>query len=173
MLDHLWAGWRMAYVSSSSDGDPTTSLVGPVGTDECVFCSILAADASDEDRLVVSRSERVLTMLNAFPYASGHLMVMPTRHLSALEDLDDEESAELWTGVRRAVTALKSAYGPDGFNVGANLGRAAGAGIPDHLHVHIVPRWIGDTNFTTTTASLRVLPEALLDSYERVRKAWP
>lgn len=172
MLDRLWAGWRMSYVSSATDA-AANSHVGPLGEEECVFCAILAAEASDEERLVVWRSERVLAMLNAFPYASGHLMVMPVRHLSALDELDEDEALELWHGVHLAVSALKNAYGPDGFNIGANFGRAAGAGIPDHLHVHAVPRWIGDTNFTTATASLRVLPEALPDSYERVRKAWP
>ncbi len=167
-LDQLWAGWRMAYVSSAGSEPAAGALAGS----ECVFCSIFGASLDDAARMVVWRGERVLAMLNAFPYASGHLMVMPVRHVRELEELEGDEAAELWEGVRRAVAALKRAYRPDGCNLGVNLGRAAGAGIPDHLHVHVVPRWVGDTNFMTATASVRVLPEALPDSYGRLSRAW-
>jgi ATP adenylyltransferase len=171
-LDHLWAGWRMAYVSSVDTEGPQHAVVGALPDDACVFCAVLEADASDEDKLVVFQGDHVVTMLNAFPYACGHLMVMPRRHARDLEELSDPEATELWRSVHRAVATLKAAYQPDGCNLGVNLGRAGGAGIPGHLHVHAVPRWIGDTNFMTATASARVLPEALGDSWKRVRDAW-
>jgi len=159
----------MAYVAEA--GAP-----GSAASDrsaECVFCGLLAADVSDEERLVVWRGERCVAMLNAYPYASGHLLVMPSRHVRELDGLAAEEAGEMWSAVHDAVAALGAAYAPDGCNLGVNLGRAAGAGIPGHLHVHVVPRWIGDTNFMTTSASTRVLPEALPDSWRRLRSAWP
>lgn len=168
----LWAGWRMPYVSGVSTEEPQQGIVGELGPQECVFCAILAAEATDEEKLVVWQGSEVVGLLNAYPYASGHLMVMPRRHLRELDELDSAEGAELWEGVRRAVAALKEAYRPDGCNVGINLGRAAGAGIPGHLHVHVVPRWIGDTNFMSATAEVRVLPEALGDTFARLRAAW-
>lgn len=181
-LDHLWAGWRMPYVSTvaSEAGveelPAETQAAGAVGAApppvECVFCAIASLEAGPDERLVVHDGPLVFAILNAYPYASGHLMVMPRRHLRDLEELTEAEEAELWPTVRRAVAALKAAYSPDGCNVGLNLGRAAGAGIPGHLHVHAVPRWIGDTNFMTATASVRVLPEALTDSAARIRDAW-
>ena len=112
-------------------------------------------------------------MLNVFPYTSGHLMVLPRRAVAELSGLTDEEYLELWATVRDAVAAVETALDPGGVNVGVNLGRAAGAGIPGHLHVHVVPRWSGDTNFTTTVANVRVLPEALEESWRRLREAWP
>lgn len=183
-LDHLWAGWRSAYVDSFGEsgtgGDPSASLpprlaavTADLGPADCVFCAIFAAEVSDEERLVVWRGAEVLAILNAYPYASGHLMVMPMRHLRDLEELTPSESQELWGATLQAVGALKAAYRPDGLNLGVNLGRAAGAGIPGHLHLHVVPRWGGDTNFMTSAASVRVLPEALPVSYARLRSAWP
>jgi ATP adenylyltransferase len=115
----------------------------------------------------------VYAVLNAYPYASGHLMVVPVAHLGAMAELNDEVGAELWSGLRRGVAALESALAPEGINLGANLGRAAGAGIPRHLHVHAVPRWAGDTNFMTAVAGTRVLPEALAVTWERLHRAWP
>lgn len=165
-LEHLWAGWRMAYVTGASDHDDEAT------EDSCVFCALLQADLDDAGRLVVWRSEDIVAMLNAFPYASGHLMVMPTRHVRELNELSPAESTGLWEGVCLATEAVKDAYRPDGCNLGVNLGRAAGAGIPGHLHVHVVPRWIGDTNFTTAIAGVRVLPEALLDSFTRLQAAF-
>ena len=111
-------------------------------------------------------------VLNAYPYTSGHVLVMPRRHVRELGDLTSEEAAGLWAAVHKGVAAVKAAYHPDGLNLGLNLGRAAGAGIPAHLHVHIVPRWLGDTNFMTATAEVRVLPEALPVSWQRLRAAW-
>jgi ATP adenylyltransferase len=165
-LDHLWAGWRSPYVVDG--GDPSEGD-GPPG---CVFCRILASEASDEERFVVASGQTMAVMLNAYPYTSGHLMVMPKRHARELEELSAVESTEMWSTVTAAVGALKRAYKPEGINVGINLGRAAGAGIPAHLHVHAVPRWMGDSNFMTATASARVLPESLPDSWRRLRDAW-
>jgi ATP adenylyltransferase len=157
-LDRLWAGWRAGYVSS---GEP------PPG-DGCVLCRVL-----EEASAVVWRGERAAVVLNAYPYTSGHVMVMPVRHTSELEDLEGAEAAELWSAVTASVRALKAAYRPHGLNVGANLGRSAGAGLPDHLHLHVLPRWDGDTNFMTSVAETRVLPESLDATAERLREAWP
>jgi len=148
----------------------------------CVFCEIAsgraaaawsAGGAGAGPPFILWRGERVLAMLNAYPYAPGHLMVLPSRHVGDLELLEAEESAELWGATQDGVRALKAAYHPDGLNLGINLGRAAGAGIPAHLHIHVVPRWLGDTNFTTAVASLRVLPEPMPESWEKLRAAWP
>lgn len=167
-LDHLWAGWRAGYVSSFEDGPATDS-----GEQECIFCAILATPArSDRERLVVFSGETVVAILNAYPYAPGHVMVMPRRHLRRLDELSPQESTDLWESLRAAVRAIEAAYRPEGCNVGANLGRAAGAGIPDHLHLHAVPRWVGDTNFMTSLAGVRVLPEPLDLTWERIHSAW-
>jgi len=176
-FDHLWAGWRSAYVTSVSDafGPPEELALAPgkeTTAEECVFCRLLAPVAADE-HFVVFRGPRTAAILNAYPYASGHLLVLPTRHLRRITELEEAESAELWATTRDATVALERAYEPDGLNLGANLGRAAGAGLPDHLHLHVLPRWVGDTNFMTTVASVRVLPEALSDSFSRIVAAWP
>jgi len=141
--------------------------------DGCVFCRILASDEPGERTQIVRRDAFCAVVLNAYPYTSGHLMVMPVRHVGELEELDPDEATGVWRELSAAVRALKSAYSPDGLNVGANLGRSAGAGVPGHLHMHCVPRWNGDTNFMTTIAESRILPEALPVTYEKIRKAWP
>jgi ATP adenylyltransferase len=140
-----------------------------------VFDSILASGKPDRETHIVWRHPDGLAfaILNAYPYTSGHLMVMPIRHVGDLEGLTAAESAAVWDGLSMAVRAIKSAYRPDGLNVGANLGRSAGAGIPDHFHLHALPRWNGDTNFMTAVADTRVLPEALSDSADKLRAAWP
>ena len=165
-LERLWAGWRSPYVETGGS-DPGG------GEAECVFCRILASGETGEQTYVVWRDEQSAVLLNAYPYVSGHLMVMPVRHVGELEELTAEETAALWSTVTAGVQALKAAYQPDGLNIGVNLGRSAGAGIPGHLHVHVLPRWSGDTNFMTTIAESRVLPEALPITYEKVRVAWP
>jgi ATP adenylyltransferase len=164
-LDHLWAGWRTPYVESAAD-TPEEEATSP-------FISILASGSPDDESHIVWRGTCCFAILNAFPYTSGHLMVMPYREVGTLEELTTPEHAELWDGVTRAVLALKAAYRPDGVNVGVNLGRAAGAGVPSHLHVHVLPRWSGDTNFMTAVAEVRVIPEALSASAAKVRAAWP
>ena len=163
-MERLWAGWRTEYVSSAGDTGPSD--------EGCVFCRILDSGEPDEVTKVVWRGDGVVALLNAYPYASGHLMVMPTRHVGELEALTDEEGQQVWRGVTAATRALKAAYSPDGINVGANLGRAAGAGVPGHFHVHLLPRWVGDTNFMTSVAEVRVMPESLDATWEKVRKAW-
>ena len=163
-LDRLWAGWRGEYVAGAAD------LPG----DACVLCRIVAGGPEeDEERGVVWRGDRCAVVLNAYPYTTGHVMVLPLRHAAELEDLDGDESVALWSAAVDAVAALKAAYRPGGVNLGANLGRAAGAGVPGHLHLHALPRWDGDTNFMTSVAETRVLPEALPTTWRKVREAWP
>ena len=166
-LEQLWAGWRNEYVSAASD----SARSGADG--ECVFCRIAAAGEATAESGVVWRGERVLAVLNAYPYASGHLLVLPLRHVGDLAELGPEESGELWEATRASVEAITAAYVPDGVNLGANLGRAAGAGIPGHLHLHAVPRWAGDTNFMTSVAGVRVIPESLTDAWRKLHEAWP
>ncbi|MDQ1372833.1 MAG: adenylyltransferase [Actinomycetota bacterium] len=163
MLDRLWAGWRSQYIASSGADS---------GDDGCVLCRVLA-HPDEREALVVWRGEHAAVILNAYPYTSGHVMVLPLRHVGDLEDLDGAEASELWAGAADAVRAIKQAYEPGGLNLGANLGRAAGAGVPGHLHVHVLPRWSGDTNFMTSVAEARVLPEPLSESYDKVKAAWP
>lgn len=170
-LERWWAGWRMDYIRAAverradQEPDPEDGLT--------LFERILHSGLPDEETYVLTRGDHAFALLNAFPYNSGHLMVLPNRAVADLESLDDEEAAELWSTVSDAVAAIKAAYEPDGVNVGANLGRGAGAGVPDHLHVHCVPRWGGDTNFMTVIAETRVLPEALDVTWRRLRDAWP
>jgi ATP adenylyltransferase len=164
-LDRLWAGWRSAYVTEVAGHE------NEAAREECIFCALAAATADTGQ--VLARGRYVFALLNAYPYNSGHLMVAPLRHEGNLEALTDDESAELMEFIVDGVRAVKGAYSPDGVNVGMNLGRAAGAGIPDHLHVHVLPRWEADTNFMTTAAEARVLPEALSVTHERLESAWP
>jgi ATP adenylyltransferase len=173
-LDHLWAGWRRAYIDSVAGDDvaerATASGDAPEGS---LFERILCSDRDDEACYVVHRGRRCSSLLNAYPYTSGHLLVLPNRAVATLGELEPDEFAELWEEVRDGVTAIEAAYRCDGVNVGMNLGRAAGAGVPDHLHVHALPRWSGDTNFMTAVADTRVLPEPLAVSWQKLRQAWP
>ena len=161
----MWAGWRTAYVAAAGNGE----LVG----EGSVFRRILASGLSDEESYIVWRGEQTFAILNAYPYTSGHVLVMPYREVAELEGLDDAEASELWAGVRAGVVAVKKAYGAQGVNVGINLGEAAGAGVPSHLHVHVLPRWSADSNFMTSIAETRVLPEPLPTTWRKVRDAWP
>ncbi len=140
---------------------------------DCVFCRLAASGPPSEDNLVVWRGETTFVVLNAYPYASGHVLVLPLRHVASLTDLTAEESAALWAATQSAVEAIETAYEPDGLNMGANLGREAGAGLPSHVHLHVLPRWSGDTNFMTTVAETRVMPETLQLSWKRLTDAWP
>ena len=174
--ENLWAGWRSAYVATVAAGEHPEPVEDVAGGDghavACVFCRILATDAPDEVRHVVRTGELTTVILNAFPYVSGHVLVMPLRHVGDLEELEQAERAEMWGLVSEAVAALRSAYEPDGFNIGLNLGRAAGAGIPGHLHVHVMPRWVGDTNFMAVAAGVRVMPETLEDTWRKLHDNW-
>jgi ATP adenylyltransferase len=163
-LDRLWAGWRSRYIEDADADDKAD--------DECVLCRVLD-HGDDREAQVVWRGAHAAVILNAYPYTSGHVMALPTRHVGDLEALDAEESAALWAATNDAVRAVKAAYGPQGLNMGANLGRAGGAGVPGHLHVHVLPRWAGDTNFMTSVAEARVLPEPLSDTYDKLKAAWP
>ena len=164
-LERIWAGWRSSYVSNVANVD-----VSP--DDACVFCRLAEAD-DRKAALVLERTDTTLTAMNLYPYGSGHLLVAPRRHVADLEALTDDEAGTFVAAQQRAIRALKAAYGPDGLNLGANLGRAAGAGIPSHLHMHLLPRWSGDTNFMTSIADTRVLPESLVETWAKVRAAWP
>jgi ATP adenylyltransferase len=155
----LWAPWRLEYVKSADEQEG------------CFFC--LAATGDDGDTLVVHRGEAALVLLNKFPYASGHVLVAPARHVAEFGELTDEETLEVHRLAAAAIGALAQTYGPQGYNVGWNLGRIAGAGVVDHVHLHVVPRWAGDTNFMPVLADVKVLPEHLSESRRRLAEAWP
>src|SRR5262249_2900209 len=139
--------------------------------DECLFCALAAADP--RDALVLARHELAFVVMNAYPYTSGHMMVAPVAHEGTLASLGRAEAAAVMALTQDATAALDRAYTPDGVNVGVNIGRAAGAGIPGHVHVHVLPRWAGDTNFMTSVAEARVLPEPLSTGYDKLLAAWP
>ncbi len=159
MTKPLWAPWRLEYVQSADD-EPG-----------CVFCTALTGD--DVERLVVHRGRSAFVLLNKFPYASGHVMVAPIRHVGEFGDLRDEEVLEIHGLAQRSLRALREVYSPDGFNLGWNLGRVAGAGVVDHVHLHVVPRWAGDTNFMPVLADVKVLPEHLTETRGRLAEVWP
>jgi ATP adenylyltransferase len=162
--ERLWNGWRAAYVSSVPEDSEEAGSV---------FNAILHSGLSDEEANIVHRGTHVFAILNAFPYATGHVLAMPYREVADLEDLTVEEATELWVTVTDAVRAVRTAYQPGGVNVGINLGRPAGGSVSEHVHVHVVPRWIGDGNFMTAIANTRTLPEALSDTAAKLRAAWP
>jgi ATP adenylyltransferase len=164
-LERLWAGWRTTYI------DGVATQPAPAGDHDCLFERL--AREPDDVSLVLARNAHAFAVMNAYPYTSGHLMVAPLRHESTLAGLSRDEAASLMELVQDANAAVLAAYSPDGINVGANIGRAAGAGVPGHVHVHVLPRWSGDTNFMTTIAEARVLPEPLTKSYEKLLAAWP
>ena len=166
MLERLWSGWRSTYVSSV--GVPDTD-----GDARSVFTRILASGLPDSETNVLHRGARCFAILNAYPYATGHTLVLPYREVAELEDLTADETVELWSTVTDAVRAIKAAYRPGGVNVGINLGQPAGGSVSQHLHVHAVPRWVGDGNFMLAVANTRTLPEALVDTAGRLRAAWP
>ena len=170
-LEHLWAGWRREYIVEATQRE----RAGARAHDEadCVFCRLAASGPPSEENLVVWRGELTFVVMNAYPYASGHVMVLPLRHVGPLSGLTEGESAELWSATQRAAASIEKAYEPDGLNMGANLGQAAGAGLPGHIHIHVLPRWSGDTNFMTSVAGTRVMPETLQPSWKRLTDAWP
>jgi ATP adenylyltransferase len=170
-LENLWAGWRSDYIIEATARERADGFSHDAAS--CVFCRLAESGAPSPDNLVVWRGELAFVVMNAYPYASGHLLVMPVRHVDALGELTPGESAALWSGVQVSVAALEAAYQPDGLNVGANLGRAAGAGLPAHVHFHVLPRWSGDTNFMTSVAQTRVMPETLEQAWKKVTGSWP
>jgi ATP adenylyltransferase len=158
-MEHMWAPWRMRYVESAKDSR----------FDGCFLCDKPKED-KDVDNYILYRGAQSFIIMNSFPYNPGHLMVSPYRHTGKLEELTDEERNELFAVVKKGVMLLKKVLNPDGLNIGINIGRVAGAGILDHIHVHIVPRWNGDTNFMPVMADVRVVSEALADSYSKLKK---
>ena len=153
----LWAGWRSDYVRNAEDLDAAG----------CLFCRL--ADLSDEEALVLERRDHAFSVLNRYPYTTGHLMVAPYRHVATPADLDEMERLDAWELVARSQRALETAMRPAGFNLGANVGKVAGAGVPGHFHLHLVPRWAGDTNFMSTVGGTRVVPEDLDETWRRLR----
>lgn len=146
-------------------------IIDPNKEDSCVFCQVQTQTDSVEN-LVVFRGQRSFVILNRFPYTSGHLMIVPNEHWSTLDDLDPETRSEIMEMASQATQVLKEIYHPEGFNVGINIGEAAGAGITNHIHLHVVPRWQGDTNFMSTLGQTRVLPQILEDTYQQVKAIW-
>ncbi len=159
MAKQLWAPWRLEYVQQADDQPG------------CIFCNAVAGD--DEEHLVVRRDDAALVLLNKFPYSSGHLMIAPMRHTGELAALSPEEVIAIHRLAAAALGTLAQAFRADGYNLGWNIGRVAGAGVVDHLHLHVVPRWAGDTNFMPVLADVKVLPEALEDTRRKLAEAWP
>jgi ATP adenylyltransferase len=158
-MERLWAPWRMEYIS----GEPRPG---------CLFCRVLEHPDDKDSELVVWRPEGAIVLLNRFPYNPGHAMVAPAAHVGELEALDDEPTTQLMRALKRTIGVLKGSMSPEGFNIGANVGRVAGAGIPDHIHLHVVPRWNGDTNFMPVLADVKVVNEHLLQTAAKLREAF-
>ena len=158
-MDHIWTPWRMKYIQQNNQDDG------------CIFC--LAANGEDDrENLIFYRGGNAFMILNRYPYTSGHVMCVPYAHEARLRDVTKETRGELMEMVNKAVDVLQRVYEPEGFNIGLNLGQVAGAGVAEHLHIHIVPRWTGDTSFMTAVGDTRVLPESLPVTYQRVKEAW-
>ena len=173
-MERLWAGWRSLYVEGAdAAATPGVADLAAQPATGSLFERILASGRPDSDTYIIWRGAAVFAILNLYPYTTGHVLVLPYIARPQLHDLTDDESTELWDGARRAAAAVTEVYHPEGLNIGLNLGRAAGAGVPDHLHLHVVPRWSGDTNFMTALADTRIAPEALDRTWERLVAAWP
>jgi ATP adenylyltransferase len=160
-VERIWAPWRLAYVKDASKDKES----------DCIFCAALDA-ADDEANLIISRGERCFVILNKFPYTNGHLMVAPYEHVAELQGLDEETVAEMMSLAQRGIGALETSYAPHGYNVGFNQGRVAGAGVEHHIHMHVVPRWGGDTNFMPVLGDTRVMNQTLEDSYATLKGAF-
>jgi ATP adenylyltransferase len=161
MTKPLWAPWRLEYITQADE------LEG------CVFCVEAGGEPAEGESLLVHRGAEAIALLNKYPYSSGHLMAAPARHVGSFAELTDAEALEIHGLARAGMDAINRTYRPDGFNLGWNLGRVAGAGIADHVHLHVVPRWSGDTNFMPVLADVKVIPEHLLETRDRLREAWP
>lgn len=158
-MQRLWSPWRSKYIASGVDSQAPG----------CVFCSIAASPDKDASNFVLHRGQHAFVLLNLYPYITGHLMVVPYLHTSEFDSVPKEITDEMMDLAKRAQTALREVYAPSGFNMGMNLGSAGGAGIADHIHIHLLPRWSGDTNFMTTVGESRVIPEALEVTYEKLK----
>ena len=158
-MKQIWAPWRMKYVE------------GKIKENDCILCSRPAMD-DDTENLILFRGVHAYAILNLFPYTNGHTMIVPFKHQASLEDLDEITRNEIMQLTTTAVTVIRNVYNAEAFNIGINIGEAAGAGIAEHIHVHIVPRWTGDTSFMTTSAETRVLPETIEKSYQRLHAEW-
>ena len=160
-MDVLWSPWRYSYIKSGETERDAQS--------HCVFCSVLENPASDEEKFILHRAGFNFVILNIYPYTSGHLMIVPYSHTAELFELPKETSDELMDLTKRCQSAIKGIYQPHGINLGINLGKAAGAGVADHLHLHILPRWVGDVNFMTAVGQTRTIPEDLRETYEKLK----
>lgn len=160
-MDYLWTPWRYAYIADAAKSD------GKSG--QCIFCEL--PKLPDADAKIVYRGQHCFIILNSFPYSSGHVMVVPFAHLDELQKLPDAAAREMISQSQKTERVLRQVYSPDGINLGMNIGRAAGAGVAGHIHMHVLPRWVGDTNFMTVTGESRVLPEALEETYEKLSTA--
>ena len=158
-MNYLWSPWRMEYITS------------PKSDEGCIFC-IALKQVDGPDNLVVFRGPKAFVLLNRFPYTSGHLMIVPYEHKPSLELLEAGSRTDIMDLSARAIQVLQEIYSPQGFNLGMNIGSAAGAGISEHVHLHVVPRWVGDTNFMSSVSQTRVLPELLEETYRRVKEVW-
>lgn len=163
MLDRIWNGWRAEYVQRDSHG---------VASDKSVFTEILESGLPDDETFIVHRGQTCFVIMNAYPYSSGHVLVIPYREVPDLELLTEEETTEIWSTVAKVVQTIKAEFKPQGMNVGINLGHAAGGSVAQHLHIHVVPRWGGDSNFMVAVATTKILPEALDVTADRIRKRW-
>ncbi len=161
-MDRLWSPWRYEYIASGGVADSES--------DGCVFCKVKAEPDKDDTNFVVHRGSHNFIVLNIFPYVSGHLLIVPYEHVGELDAATKDTTDELMDLTKRCQTALREIYQPAGFNIGMNLGKSAGAGIVDHIHIHILPRWTGDTNFMTTVSNTRVIPEDLATTYRKLRE---
>ena len=171
-MDHVYAGWRIGQPpGAGGDGLPHADL--PPEPGKSLFETIEQSGLPDEQTYILRRRSKTFALLNVYPYTSGHLMVLPRRAVAAVDELDDETYHQLWVLVREATTAVKAAFRPQGLNIGFNEGVAGGGSVPDHLHVHVVPRWSADTNFMTTISNARILPIALAATWQELLRAWP
>lgn len=162
-MDVLWSPWRYDYIKGNETSAPSPK-------DWCVFCLILENSASDEEKYILHRAEFNFVILNIYPYTSGHLMIVPYSHTAEIADLPTNVSNEFMDLTKKCQSAIKEIYQPDGLNLGMNLGKAAGAGVAGHLHLHLLPRWVGDVNFMTAIGQTRTIPESLQTTYDKLKK---
>jgi len=160
-VDLLWSPWRYDYITGTSEKQPG-----------CTFCNILNDSAADEEKFILHRGRFNFVILNAYPYAAGHLMIVPFEHLQGPDIATSESTTEMMDLLRRSITAIERIYSPDGMNLGMNLGKSAGAGVAEHYHMHILPRWVGDVNFMTAIGETRMMPETLVQTFEKLKSEY-